>query len=79
MLPDNNNLPLSGDSVEWMQRLAHEHEEGVVWVSFIDVKPSECFRPLLWIGLVEQNDISFRLTDFGWWALANLVENVDAN
>jgi hypothetical protein len=72
------SLPLSGESVAWMQRLAREHEAGAEWVSFTEVAPSECFRPLLWMGLVEQDDISFRLTDTGWWALANVIEDVDA-
>lgn len=72
-----DTLPLSGESVEWMQRLAREHEAGNAWVSFEDVAPSECFRPLVWMELVERADISFRLTDLGWWALANVVENVD--
>jgi hypothetical protein len=69
-------LELSHESVEWMQRLAREHEAGHDWVSFEDVAPSEYFRPLLWLGLVEQNDISFRLTDFGWWALGSIIEDV---
>jgi hypothetical protein len=72
------SLPLSGESVAWMQRLAREHERGQEWVSFAKVAPSECFRPLLWMGLVEQDDISFRLTGDGWWALANVIEDVDA-
>jgi hypothetical protein len=71
------DLPLSTESVEWLQRLAREHEAGHAWVSFEDVAPSECFRPLLWLGLAEQDDISFRLTDLGWWALGNVIEAVD--
>jgi hypothetical protein len=71
------SLPLSGDSVAWMQHLARKHESGHGWVSFTEVAPSECFRPLVWMGLVEQNDVSFRLTDDGWWALGNLIEDVD--
>ena len=70
-------LLLSGESVEWMQRLAREHEAADAWVSFEDVAPPECFRPLLWLGVVEQEDISFRLTDLGWWALGNFIVNAD--
>lgn len=73
-----DSLPLSGESVRWMQRLAREHETGREWVSFEDVAPSECFRPLVWMTLVEQDDICFRLTDLGWWALGNVVEDADA-
>jgi hypothetical protein len=72
-----DTLPLSGESVRWMQRLAREHEAGVALVSFVDVQPSECFRPLIWMGLVEREDILFRLTDLGWWALANAIEDAD--
>lgn len=73
-------LPLSGGSVKWMQRLARQHEAGHGWVPARAAWPSDCFQPLIWMGLVEQSDIhfaSFRLTDLGWWALGNVVENVD--
>lgn len=72
------SMPLSAESIEWLQRLAREHEAGHEWVSFEDVAPSECFQSLIWLKLVEQDDISFRLTDFGWWALGSVVENADA-
>lgn len=73
-----DSMPLSGESIEWLQRLAREHEAGIPWVSFEDVAVPEAFRPLIWLKLVEQDDISFRLTDFGYWALGNVVENADA-
>lgn len=74
---EERTLPLSSESVAWMQRLAREHEAGNGWVSFEDAAPSGCFKPLLWMDLVEQDDISFRLTDFGWWALGAVIEDVD--
>jgi hypothetical protein len=71
------DLPLSTESVEWLQALARLHEQGHEWVAALDAWPSECFRPCCWLGLVERDEDRFRLTRFGWDALANLIEAVD--
>lgn len=67
-----STIPLSADAVEWLDELARRGG----WVSANDVQPCECFRPLLWMGFVEQDDTSFRLTETGLFALTFYVEDV---
>lgn len=61
-----DRIALSRDAVTWLYELAWR----VGWVSANEVAPCECFRPLIWMGLVEQDDVSFRITDLGAFALA---------
>lgn len=70
------SLQLSTDAVEWMRALGTDANDG--WVRAEEVWPCECFRPLLWMGLVERcgDEPVFRLTDLGEWALENFIEEV---
>lgn len=70
-----DRIPLSLESVEWMRDLAQAGD----WTRVEDAWPSECFRPLLWLGLVERDgdEPVFRLTELGSWALgADMIEAV---
>lgn len=62
-------LSLSAESVEWMERLGANPG----WTVVGDAWPSECFRALIWLGLVERDgdEPRFRLTDAGAWAMIN--------
>lgn len=64
-MSETESIELSTDAVEWLEALAREPG----FVSANDLQPCECFRPLVWMGLVEHDGVSFRLSDLGRWAL----------
>ena len=66
-------IPLTSDAVAWLDALARAPG----YISANELQPCECFKPLIWFGLVEQLDASFRLTDLGRWALTlGMIEDV---
>ena len=73
--PCGSGLQLSAESVEYMRALRPDAS----WTHVEEAWPSECFRPLIWMGLIERrgDDSVFRLTELGQWALDNVVEAVE--
>jgi hypothetical protein len=67
-------MPLSEEAVRLLQWVARGHEQGQEWVRWDGDPPCDSWKPLTWLLLVEHDGSAFRLTDFGWDALGNLIE-----
>ncbi len=65
-------MPMSDDVWDFMQFLAREHEKDAEWCIYPEAFD---YRPLVWLGLVEQDsEMRVRLTRFGWLMLADGLE-----
>jgi hypothetical protein len=68
-----SEMRLSAEGIAWLEELVRR--DG--WVSANDLRPPETFRALIWLGLVEQDDVSFRASSEAVPALAFNIVNAD--
>lgn len=65
---------LSADGLRFLQWVARSHERGEAWADLNDAPACVTIEQLGWLLLIDLDGARVRLTDFGWDALANLIE-----